>query len=103
MVGGVVSRTPADAYDYIIQNPLLYAAWEGDPQTLCGADVTEGLAALAGDDVRYVILQKDFLPEDVLATWRSLLESPPVYEDAMVLVCGTGHPAEQITTDDTGS
>jgi len=89
MVGGVVSRTPVGVYDYITQNPLLYATWEGDPESLSESDVTEGLAALAGDDIRYVMLRKDLLPEDSLAVWRSLLGSSPVYEDGMLLVYST--------------
>jgi hypothetical protein len=91
MIGGVVSRTPVDAYDYIIQNPLLYATWEGDPRSLSSLDVTEGLAALADDDVRYVIIQKSLLHEDVLASWRAVLGSSPVYEDTLLLVYSTGH------------
>jgi hypothetical protein len=89
LVGGVVSRTPIDAYNYIAPNPLLYAAHEGNPWTLSRSDADQTLAQLANDDIRYVILKKYFLEDSMLYAWRALFDCPPIYEDAMLVVYPT--------------
>jgi len=94
LVGGVVSRTPVNAYDYVAQNPLLHAAWEGDPLTLSASDAARALAQLAGDDVRCVILHKDLLEGWALDAWRDLFDAPPVYEDAALVVYSTASSTE---------
>jgi hypothetical protein len=95
LVGGMVARTPTYAYDYIERNPLLYAAWQGGPQILDDSDVDRGMTMLADDDVRYLILHKDFLADDIVVSWRSLFKTQPFYEDAALLVYNTASAADE--------
>jgi len=102
LVGGVVSRTPVNAYDYIEQNPLLYAAWEGDPRTLSASDAADALAQLHSDNVRYVILNKFLLEDWAVDVWRDLLNTTPLYEDDKVAVYTTAAVGVRLAEDVIG-
>jgi hypothetical protein len=65
-------------------------------------DVTEGLMALAEDDVRYMIIRKNLLDEQALVSWRTALGPLPLYEDTMLLVYSTERSSEKTTADDAG-
>ena len=95
LVGGVVSRTPTDAYDYIAQDPLLCAAGRGKPSGLSHSDISQSFKRLAGDDVRYVTLKKGLMEKSTLRIWRSLLKGSKIYEDDKLVVYTTAHFAEE--------
>lgn len=94
LVGGVVSRTPAEAYDYIAQDPFLYTAWKGEPSVLSYSDVSQSFKRLAKDNIRYVILKKYLLKDSELEIWRSLLREK-IYEDDMLVVYPTARSNEK--------
>jgi hypothetical protein len=85
IVGGVVSRTPPQAYGYIKENKLLHVAWQGDAQSLSSAEAAESLTQLVEDGVRYVVLKKYLLEASAVERWRAVFQGPQAYEDDMVV------------------
>jgi len=90
IVDGVVSRTPGDAYAFVDANPLLgplHAGAAPDP----GLDVEEQFAALATQDIRYVIVHKQFLDSKKMEDWQRWLVKfpPPFYEDEWLIAYRT--------------
>ena len=90
IVGGVVSRTPDDAYVFVDSNPLLgplRAETAPDPNL----DIEEQFAALAGQDIRYVIVHKHFLNSKKMEDWQRWLANfpPSFYEDEWLIVYRT--------------
>jgi hypothetical protein len=88
IIGGVVSRTPDDAYAFVKANPLLSAMRNAN---VPNRYIRERLAVLSALDIRYVIVHKRFLDAQAMALWqRWLVHFPtPFYEDDMVIVYRT--------------
>jgi hypothetical protein len=84
-VTGHVSRPPEGAYDFIEGNGLLRAMWQGRRPDPAGDPVAE-MAALANAGVRYVIVHREYLSDEELATLNSYLPMSSVYADDEVLV-----------------
>jgi hypothetical protein len=86
MVGGVVSRTPHNAYDFIDASPLLkplHAGHAPDPDVNIG----EQFAALADQGIRYIIIHKFGKKEG----WQGWVDDfpPPFYEDEWLIAYRT--------------
>lgn len=95
LVGGMVARTPRDAYSYIRDNAFLWAAYTEDPTVPPQSRVAESLEKLADDDVRYVVLKKRWMKDPILETWRSVLRGGEIYEDDELVVYTTADLPEK--------
>jgi hypothetical protein len=87
---GVVSRTPEDAYAFVEGNPLLaalHAVESPDP----GLDIEEQFAALAEENVRYLILHKNLFEYEDLGTWVEWIGflPAPFYADEWLIAYRT--------------
>jgi hypothetical protein len=89
MVGGHVSRVPANAQDFMDSVPLLSLARVSSPKEGELGDVTCQLQPLAEADVRYVLIHKDRASSDSIARWREWFVVRPYYEDEYLLVFRT--------------
>jgi hypothetical protein len=89
IVGGHVSRPPADAHAFVESVPLLAAAQEGPPAPDALADVSRQLEPLAEAGVRYVIVHKDRAGAEAVAEWRRWFGFRPAYEDDLLLAYRT--------------
>jgi hypothetical protein len=89
IVGGHVSRPPADAQAFIESVPLLTAAQEGPPAQGELADVSRQLRPLADAGVRYVVIHKDRAEIGAVEGWRRWFGFRPAYEDDLVLAYRT--------------
>jgi len=92
---GHVSRLPEGAYGYLDGHALLRRLrqfGEMDPRF---TDVGRQLGALAGDDVRYLVVQKRDIEADRLARWRRYLMIAPRFEDEQIAVFSTAPVAGQ--------
>jgi len=90
IVDGVISRTPDDAYAFVDADPLLgplRAETSPDPDL----DIEEQFAALAVQDIRYIIVHKHFLDPGKMEDWQKWLANfpPPFYEDEWLIVYRT--------------
>lgn len=90
VVAGVVSRTPYNAFAFADANPLLRPLYSGiapDP----GLNIEDQFAALADQDIRYIMVHKHFLSSDEIEVWRTWMSGfpPPFYEDEWVIVYRT--------------
>jgi hypothetical protein len=98
IVDGVVSRTPDDAYAFVDSNPLLGPLRAGtapDPDL----DIEEQFAALAAQNIRYIIVHKHHLNSNEMEDWQRWLANfpPPFYKDEWLIVYHTT-PALQTET-----
>lgn len=94
MIGGVVSRTPDDAQAFMESQPLLSAIQNGNvPPTY----VEERLAVLAAMDIRYILINKNFLRADEWERWQRWLDHfpAPFYEDERVVAYRTIPPLDE--------
>jgi hypothetical protein len=89
IVGGHVSRPPADAHAFIESVPVLAAAREGPPTQDGLADVSRQLEPLAKAGVRYVMVHKDRAEAGEVEGWRRWFGFRPAYEDDLVLAYRT--------------
>jgi hypothetical protein len=89
MVGGHISRVPADAHDFIDGVPLLGFARTSPPEKGELGDVTHQLEPLAEVGVRYVLIHKYRAGPDTASRWREWFVFEPCYEDAYLLVFRT--------------
>jgi hypothetical protein len=81
LVGGMVSRPPSEAFEFIDSLPLLRAVRRdfGPPDDI--SRFSEQFARLSEAGVRYLILHKDRLDDQQLAAWREWLGLAPEHED----------------------
>jgi hypothetical protein len=89
LVEGVVSRTPSEAYTFIRGDALWAELLENDTIDATFRDVSRHLAYLSENNVRYVIVHRDFVPEEQLARWRDYFTIAPLYEDDSIVVYST--------------
>ncbi len=89
LVEGVVSRTPTEAYTFIRGDALWAELLENDDIDVTLRDVSRHLAYLSENNVRYVIVHRDFLPKEQLARWRDYFTIAPLYEDDSIVVYST--------------
>ena len=80
LVNGHVSRPPESAFDFIEGNALTRAF--AHREELRGRDgLGTALDALAGSNINYVLIHKQFLPPELAADWSAALATRPIYED----------------------
>jgi hypothetical protein len=91
IVQGHISRVPPEATSFISSSLLLRKVRFEKMQVLAGeiVNVSEQLNQLAEADIRYLILHKQFLPEDELLAWQSWLGQEPYHEDSELAVYRT--------------
>ena len=90
LVGGVVSRTPDDAYAFVNANPLLGTLRAGEAPD-ADLEIGDQFAVLALQGIRYVIVHKHLLTAGELASWREKLADfpSPSFEDESLIVYQT--------------
>lgn len=83
MVGGMVARTPPEAYGFIRQSPLLRAWFENQPPRLdCSTiDVRGGLTRLRDAGVKYLVIRRRWAPRYARSGWSRVFAAKPVYAD----------------------
>jgi hypothetical protein len=89
MLQGKIARVPEGSSHYIDSNPWLnglHYTQEMNPQLI---DVSQQLAALADDNVRYIVIHKTLVGADRVAHWQRYLLTQPRYEDESLLVYAT--------------
>ncbi len=88
IVGGVVSRTPHDAYAFIDADPLLGPLRNENVPTRY---LKERLAVLSARDIRYILVHKRFFDAERMELWKRWLVHfpPPCYEDEWLIVYRT--------------
>jgi hypothetical protein len=86
---GKTARFPEGTFAYLDSHEWLRTMrpFEGIPPGL--PDVGRHLASLAGDNVRYVILHKDLVDADQVASWQRYLLVNPRFEDEQIAVYPT--------------
>jgi len=100
-VQGRVARVPAEAYALFNRIPLL-SAWQNDILAKRPLDLGSQLQPLAEQNVRYIILHKDFAPPEAITSLRNYFTLPPTYEDDQIAVYSTAlaaQPAQRITEE----
>lgn len=90
ITSGHVSRLPAEAWAALGRYPWLLAAVQQDnfPDFSYTA-VGRELRRLRDDNIKYLILHKQFLDSGLLALWQDWLTVNPIYEDDRVIVYRT--------------
>lgn len=89
IVQGNTSRFPEGAFDYLNNHPWLQTLRLSSTMPPAHTDVSRQLAALAQDDVRYVILHKKSAHPLRLHHWRHYFLIPPRFEDEFIVVYPT--------------
>ena len=89
IVGGHVSRPPADAHAFVEAVPVLTAGREAPPEQGELIAVSRELEPLAGVGVRYVMVHKDRTSPARVGAWRRWFAFRPVYEDDLILAYRT--------------
>lgn len=93
ILDGKVARMPARAYQYIDANPLLHALRANGEMQPALTDVSRQLAALARDDIGYIIMYKGLAPREQLLRWRRYLLITRTYADNDLAVFTTSPQA----------
>ena len=96
-VQGRVARVPAEAYELFNRIPLL-SAWQNDILAKRPSDLGSQLQPLADQNVRYIILHKDFTPPEAITSLRNYFTLPPAYEDDQIAVYSTALAARPVQT-----
>jgi len=89
MVGGHVSRPPADAFAFIHQVPLLQNDGSNLDMITEIDDVGRQLQLLADENIRYLVLHKQFLSEEQQVGWLDWLAIEPTHQDRDLIVFDT--------------
>jgi hypothetical protein len=86
---GKTARFPEGTFAYLDSHEWLRTMrpFSGIPPDL--PDVGRHLASLAGDNIRYVILHKDLVDADQIASWQRYLLVNPRFEDEQIAVYPT--------------
>ncbi len=97
-VQGRVARVPAEAYALFDRIPLINE-WQRTLLTKRPPDLGPQLRLLADQNVRYIILHKDFALPEAVSSLRNYFTLPPAYEDDQIAVYSTtlaAQPVQQI-------
>jgi hypothetical protein len=104
-VQGRVARVPAEARALFDRIPLLQA-WQRSLLAQRPPDLGAQMQALAGENVRYIILHKDFALPEAVTSLRNYFTLPPAYEDDRIAVYSTAlaralaaQPVQRITDE----
>ena len=89
ILGGHVSRLPAEALDFASSVPLIADMYRELAINTQLPDISRQLSMLAEAGFKYVIMHKDLATEQQLNAWRSYLPIEPRYEDEKVVVYPT--------------
>lgn len=87
-VTGHVSRPPSDAYSFIEENDLLRSMWQGRQPDGVGDPQTD-FAALAQAGVGYVVVHREELSAEELASLEAYAPFPSIYADDRLLIYAT--------------
>ena len=103
LVGGKISRPPAEAYAFINSVPFLRSVRKDPAPPEDIVRFSEQFALLEQAGVRYLILHKNRLGEQQLAAWRAWLGLAPLHEDEELVVYQTAWQlGRDLTTKPTG-
>ena len=86
LVGGHVSREPETAVSFLQSTPLLAALWQVGDEVPAVVDVSHQLQLLTEANVRYLIVDKDALPEEKEVAWKAWVGAQPYHEDDHLIV-----------------
>ena len=86
---GKTARFPEGAHAYLDGHPWLRILRQYNEMDPGLTDVSRQLASLAADDVRYVILHKNYIGADQLTRWQRYLLVAPRFEDEKIAVYAT--------------
>jgi hypothetical protein len=89
ILGGHVSRLPAEALDFASSVPLIADMYRELAINTELPDISRQLSLLAEANFKYVIIHKDLATEQQLNAWRSYFAIEPRYEDEAVVVYPT--------------
>lgn len=89
LVGGKISRPTPEALRFIKRRSFLRGLYEENKMDPALGDVSQQLAYLADNDVRYIILHKENLSAEKLARWQDWLTFEPAYESDSLVVYRT--------------
>jgi hypothetical protein len=89
ILGGHVSRLPAEALDFASSVPLIADMYRELAINTALPDISRQLSLLAEANFKYVIIHKDLATEQQLNAWRSYFAVEPRYEDETVVVYPT--------------
>ena len=104
LVGGHVSRPPAETFAFINTVPFLRDSGLALEPLVDMYDIGRQLNLLAAQDVRYLILHKQFLSVEQQAAWRDWLVVEPLHDDDELIVYSTAAvpPITQALTAEIG-
>ncbi|GJM40395.1 MAG: hypothetical protein DHS20C20_06770 [Ardenticatenaceae bacterium] len=88
-VNGRVSRTPPEALSYIHDVPLLSLMLSSKVPSAEIQNVAYQLNLLKTQNVRYIVLHRQFLSPEEENAWRAWLVRPPLHQDEDVLIFST--------------
>ncbi len=94
-VQGRVARVPAEAYELFNRIPLINE-WQRTLLTKRPPDLGSQLRLLADQNVRYIILHKDFALPEAVSSLRNYFTLPPAYEDDQIAVYSTALAAQPV-------
>ena len=89
IVSGRVARPPDEAFAFIRQVPLLQNLRTGQSPPGNIPNVSHQMALLANENVRYLLLHRQYLSAAEEQAWRNWLVQPPAHEDRDLLVYST--------------
>ena len=89
IVQGNVSRLPENANAYVDSNPWLRFLRRTDEMSSSLTDVGRQLAALADNEIHYIIMHKTWIGPDRISHWQRYLLTEPRYEDEQVVIHST--------------
>lgn len=87
VVEGHISRTPADAYDFIDTLPSLAAMQEEKP--VKANQINADLCRLNQNGVRYILIHKDYTTLHQVLRLKEYMNAPPYFEDGRLVVYET--------------
>jgi hypothetical protein len=86
---GHSSRYPKGAFSYLDSQPWINAIRRAQQVPPKQTDIVRQLAALADEDIRYLIVHKDQIGSDDWARWRRYLAIEPRFEDEDIAAYAT--------------
>ena len=89
IIGGHVSRLPAEALTFIKSVPFLQQAQGQRVPPMNLVNVSQQMAQLAQADIRYLVLHEKFLRQEQEDAWQEWLIVPPIYQDKAIIVYET--------------
>ncbi|MBK9050090.1 MAG: hypothetical protein IPL78_03950 [Chloroflexi bacterium] len=89
LLHGHISRPPTGVYGTIDNHPWLRVLRQSEEMPPWLPDVSQQMASLAQEGIRYIIFYKNQVGADRIEHWRRYLAFQPVYEDEAIAVFAT--------------